>query len=203
LRDEQKVISEMNKAKMPKTNQVRIKPMAGADFITALALIIFGIVLFIGAWNMKVKEIFFTSPGFFPMILGIIFVLFGLVLLYTSLMRGGLMDACRIVSFDNMKKCAASPVFRKGSVVFLLILVYVALLGKSDFYVFLFGQYDLHVTLFGKVEKIDFALLSMAYLFLTFLFLKAAKWYWIILLSVIAPIAIHIVFVNFFRIPMP
>ena len=156
------------------------KPLAGADFITAILLIIFGAVFYMGARSMKVYQMFFVSPGFFPMILGVLFVLFGVTLLYTSYLRGGWRDARRIVSGGNLKMCAASPVFKKWCVVFLLILVYVALLGK-----------------------VSFVYLSMGYLFFTFIFLKAAKWYWIILISVTAPLAVQLVFVNFFRIPMP
>ena len=133
-----------------------------------------------GARNMRVYRIFFTSPGVFPMILGILFILFGVTLLCISYLRGGWTDAIRIVSPGSLKRSAVSPVFQKCGIIFLLILGYVALLGK-----------------------ISFVYLSMGYLFLTFFYLKAAKWYWIILISVIAPIAIHMLFVNFFRIPMP
>lgn len=114
------------------------------------------------------------------MILGVLFVLFGFVLLYTSCKRGGFTDAKRIVSGSNIKRSIASPVFKKGGIVFLLILGYVMLLGKASF-----------------------VYLSMGYLFLTLLYLRAAKWYWIIVISVLAPIGIELVFVNFFRIPMP
>ena len=157
-----------------------IKYLSGADFITALVLVIFGAAFFIGARHMKTFRIFFSSPGFFPMILGIIFIFFGLTLLYTSYLRGGFEDARRIISGSNLKKSVTSPVFKKCSVIFLLILAYVILLGE-----------------------IDFVYLSMGYLFLTFSFLKAAKWYWIALIAVVAPIVIEMVFVNFFRIPMP
>ncbi|MCL2011002.1 MAG: tripartite tricarboxylate transporter TctB family protein [Synergistaceae bacterium] len=157
-----------------------VKPMSGADFITAIVLIIFGTAFFKNARNMRTYRIFFSSPGFFPMILGIIFILFGLALLYISYRRGGWVDARRIIGADNLKRSVASPVFKKCVIIFLLILGYVALLGK-----------------------ISFVYLSMGYLFLTFLFLKAAKWYWIALISVIAPIVIQMVFVNYFRIPMP
>jgi hypothetical protein len=154
--------------------------LAGADFITAVLLILFGGMFFMGARNMRIYQTFFISPGFFPMILGILFVFFGGVLLYTSSLRGGRVDALRILSAGNLKRSFTSPVFKKGSVVFLLILGYVALLGKFNF-----------------------AVLSMAYLFLTFLFLKATKWYWMIAISVAAPLIVQVVFSQLFRIPLP
>lgn len=129
---------------------------------------------------MKVYQALFISPGFFPMILGILFVFFGCVLLYTSSRRGGYQDARRILSGGNFKKGFTSPVFKKGSVVFLLILGYVVLLGKFNF-----------------------AALSMGYLFLTFFFLRATKWYWIIAISLVAPIVVQLVFSQLFRIPLP
>jgi hypothetical protein len=161
---------------MPK----KVQRLAGADFITAVLLILFGAAFFMGARNMKIYQTFFVSPGFFPMILGITFVFFGCVLLYTSSLRGGYADALRILSADNLKRGFTSPVFKKGGVVFLLILAYVTPLGRFNF-----------------------VALSIAYLFLTFLFLKAAMWYWIIAISVAAPIVIQLVFSKIFRIPMP
>ena len=179
---EQQTASEAGVSTQPlKTNKTRvIKYLSGADFLTALVLVIFGAAMYIGARNMREYRIFFSSPGFFPMILGIIFIFFGLTLIYTSYLRGGFADARRIISGSNLKKSVNSPVFKKCSVIFLLILAYVALLGE-----------------------IDFVYLSMGYLFLTFYFLKAAKWYWMALIAVVAPILIEMVFVNFFRIPMP
>ena len=130
------------------------------------------------------------------MILGVLFIMFGFVLLYTSSKRGGFMDAKRIISGSNIKRSITSPVTKKWCVVFLLILCYVALLGRK--YEDILGK-----SIGDLSGKISFEHLSMAYLFLTFLFLKAAKWYWIILISVMAPMAVQYVFVNFFRIPMP
>ncbi|MDR1732619.1 MAG: tripartite tricarboxylate transporter TctB family protein [Synergistaceae bacterium] len=154
--------------------------LAGADFITAVLLIVFGAVFFAGAAGMRVYRTILVSPGFFPMILGILFIVFGLVLMYSSSRRRGRADARRILSGGNLKRGFTSPVFKKGGIVFLLILGYVALLGK-----------------------ISFVYLSMAYLFLTFFFLKAAKWYWILIISAVAPIIVQIVFSHVFRIPMP
>ncbi|MDR2174711.1 MAG: tripartite tricarboxylate transporter TctB family protein [Synergistaceae bacterium] len=158
----------------------KIQKLAGADFLTAILLILFGAAFFVGARSMKVYQIFFVSPGFFPMILGIAFIFFGCVLLYASSLRGGRADALRILSGANLKRGFTSPVFKKGGTVFLLILGYVALLGTFDF-----------------------AVLSMAYLFLTFLFLRAAKWYWMIAISVAAPVVVQLVFSQVFRIPLP
>jgi hypothetical protein len=157
-----------------------VQKLAGADFITAILMILFGAAFFIGARSMKVYQIFFVSPGFFPMILGIAFIFFGCVLLYTSSRRGGYWDARRILSGGNLKRSFTSPVFKKGSVVCLLILGYVVLLGT-----------------------VNFVVLSMAYLFLTFFFLKAAKWYWMIAISVAAPVVVQLVFSRVFRIPLP
>jgi hypothetical protein len=114
------------------------------------------------------------------MILGIAFILFGCALAYVSLRRGGYADVRRIFSGSNLKASFTSPVFKKGSVVFLLILIYVVLLGK-----------------------INFVVLSMAYLLSTFFFLKAAKWYWMIAIAAIAPVVVQLVFSRVFRIPMP
>jgi len=86
----------------------------------------------------------------------------------------------RIISAGNITGSLASPVFKKGGVVFLLILLYVSALGK-----------------------LDYVITSAAYLFITFLFLKAGKWYWLAVISVAAPWAIKMLFSQVFRIPMP
>ena len=185
--NEHQVASETGEKIKLKTQEP--KPMSGADFITSIGFIIFGTAMFISAYNMHmtniarnimVKRVQLSSPGLFPMIIGVIFVLFGLFMLYRSYRRGGLIDAKRIISFDSIISGVTSPISRKLCTVFILILVYVALLGV-----------------------IPFRYLSMGYLLLTLWYLKAAKWYWMILISVVFPIAINALFTNFFRIPMP
>jgi hypothetical protein len=158
----------------------RASKLAGADFITGVLLALFGVAFLINALNMRVYQTFFISPGFFPTILGVLFIFFGLFLIYASWRRGGLADARRILTPAYLKKSFTSPVFKKGGVVFLLILSYVALLGT-----------------------VRFVYLSMGYLLLTFFFLKAARWYWIIPMAVVTSVAVEYVFTQVFRIPMP
>jgi len=167
------------------------KPMSGADFITSLGFIIFGTAMFITAYDMHminiarnvlVRRVHLSSPGLFPMIIGAIFFLFGVFMLYRSIRRGGLIDAKRIISFNNIASGITSPITKKLCVVFLLILGYVSLMGR-----------------------IPFIYLSMGYLFLTFLYLylKEEKWFWVLVITLTFPIAINALFTNFFRIPMP
>ena len=158
----------------------KTQKLAGADFITAVILIVLGIAFSVEALRMRGYQTFLISPGFFPLILGVLFILFGLLLIYRSSRRGGYADAARILTPDNLKKSFALHVFKKGFAVFLLIFVYVALLGK-----------------------IEFVYLSMVYLLLTFLFLKAGKWYLIIPVAIIVPVLVQLAFVHFFKIPMP
>jgi hypothetical protein len=158
----------------------KTQKLAGADFITAVILIVLGLAFSVEALRMRVYQTFLISPGFFPLILGVLFIFFGLLLVYRSSRRGGYADAVRILTPGNLKKNSASPVFKKGFTVFLLIFVYVALLGKMEF-----------------------VYLSIGYLLLTFLFLRAGKWYLIIPVAIIAPVLVQLAFVHFFKIPMP
>jgi hypothetical protein len=114
------------------------------------------------------------------MIIGGLFILFGIFQAYVSSLRGGYTDARRIFSGGNLKKSFTSPIFKKGGTVFLLILAYVGLLGK-----------------------IDFIPLSMGYLLLTFLFLKAGEWQKLVAIAFFAPFIVHVVFSRVFKIPMP
>lgn len=178
--NEQQAASETGEIVQPQNRNRAEKPMAGADFITSIGFLILGTAIFITAWNMKVWRVYLSSPGIFPMIIGAIFILFGLFLLYRSYMRGGLIGARRIISFDSIVSGVTSPISKKLCIVFLLIFGYVALLGR-----------------------IPFLYLSMGYILLTLWYLRAAKWYLMIIISVIFPIAINALFTNFFRIPMP
>jgi hypothetical protein len=156
--------------------------LAGADFITAIFFIVMGAGMIISSLGMKTRAAYtiLISPGFFPMILGGLFILFGIFQAYVSSLRGGYADARRIFSGGNLKRSFTSPVFKKGGMVFLLIFTYVGLMGK-----------------------IDFIPLSMGYLLLTFFFLKAGKWYWLAAIAFSAPFIVHLVFNYVFRIPMP
>jgi hypothetical protein len=156
--------------------------LAGADFITAFLFIALGVGMVVGSLGMRTRAAYtiLIAPGFFPMILGVLFIFFGLLQACTSSLRGGYADARRILSGSSLKRSFTSPVFKKGGVVFLLILFYVSLLGKMDFIP-----------------------LSMGYLLLTFLFLRAGKWYWMAVIAFSAPFIVHVVFNYVFRIPMP
>ena len=49
---EQKAASEVDEKAQPKIRASAVKPLAGADFITAIVLIVFGTAFFINAQNM-------------------------------------------------------------------------------------------------------------------------------------------------------
>ena len=214
---EQQAASEAGEKARLKTREP--KPMSGADFITSFGFIVFGTAMFITAYNMHtiniarnimVRRVHLSSPGLFPMIIGVIFVLFGFFMLYRSYNRGGLIDAKRIISFDNIKSGVTSPISKKLSIVFLIVLSYVVLLGTPIPLPYVTAeqihQLDYSVVFLGipfRKYIIPFLYLSMGYLLLTLWYLKATKWYWMILISVVFPIAINALFTNFFRIPMP
>ncbi|NBK26594.1 MAG: hypothetical protein EOM68_31860, partial [Spirochaetia bacterium] len=51
-----------------------------SDLIMGILMLAFGIYLIVASLNMKVYSTFLDAPGFFPLILGIIFILFSLVM---------------------------------------------------------------------------------------------------------------------------
>ncbi len=175
--------------------------MAGADFLTSLVLIAFGICVFVMARQMKVFRTLIISPGLFPMILGGVFVFFGVVMCIMSLRRGGLARARRILSSEYLAAVQHSPRFRKGLVVLGLILAYVLLFGNESL-----AALNFHFTLgSGTIIPVNIGFLATTagYLFLTFAYLKAMRPFSALIVSIVAALVVFYIFNKGFGIPIP
>lgn len=174
--------------------------MSGADFITSLLLIALGAAVIRGASQMRVFRTLVVSPGLFPMILGGIFVVCGLVMLAISIKNGGIARARRILSLGYLRETARSPRFHRGCTVFLLILAYVALFGNSRLsalnFSFMVGDTIIPV-------NTSFIAITFGYLFATFSYLKAMPRPTSALVSIVASLAIFYAFNLGFGIPVP
>ncbi len=142
---------------------------------------IFGAALAIAALRMRVfNNSLLVSPGLFPLILGGVFLLLGFFLLRSAAKRGGRAQFARILGKENLHAFVASPKVRKGTTLLFFIVLYASALGH-----------------------ISFMWATIAYLIVTFTYLRAMKLHWNVLLAVAAAWAISFAFSDLFRIPMP
>lgn len=154
---------------------------SGADFISALCFMVFGAALAIAALKMRVfNNSLLVSPGLFPLILGGVFVLLGFFLLRSAARRGGRDQASRILGMENLRAFVTAPKVHKGMTLLFFIVLYVLALGH-----------------------IPFMWATMAYLIVTFTYLRAMKFQWNVALAIGAAWAISFAFSDLFRIPMP
>jgi hypothetical protein len=174
--------------------------MAGPDFLMAIVFIIFGIAVCATASQMRVFRTLLVSPGLFPMILGAVFIVCGLVILRISFKNGGLGRAKDILSAAYLQQAVASPRFKRGGIVFLLILAYVVLFGNNTLAVLNFS-FTVGDVIFPV--NTSFILITFGYLFATFMYLKALSARNAALVSGIAALVIFYVFSKGFGIPIP
>lgn len=175
--------------------------MAGADFLTSLVFIAVGALIFDMARDMKVfRKMIIISPGLFPMILGGVFVFFGVVICILSLRRGGFAEARRVFSFRYFSDVWRSPRFRKGITVFLLILAYVLFFGNEYL-----ARLNFHFNVGNDIIPVNvgFIITTAGYLFLTFGYLKAMRRTTSLVVSVVAALVIFYSFNKGFGIPIP
>ncbi len=151
------------------------------DIIMGFLLMAVGVAIAIVALGMKVFRNFLDAPGLFPLILGCIFVLLGAALLFPALKK---------VGFSTVKVA-----FSKSSLIGFLkndmTIRVLIILGLMFAYVYIL------------IGRINFAVATSIYLFLTMLYIKSTKWWLALIISVVASLAISIVFKYGFRIPLP
>ncbi|MDD3058989.1 MAG: tripartite tricarboxylate transporter TctB family protein [Sphaerochaeta sp.] len=152
-----------------------------SDLIMGILMLAFGIYLIVASLNMKVYSTFLDAPGFFPLILGIIFILFSLVMVIGAL-RGG--------SVDEVRKT-----FRKDS------LAAMFLSSQAKRVVIL--SFFMVVYIYGLIGRVHFAIATVIYLFVTFWYLKSTTLVKNIIISVLSALIISAVFQYAFRIPLP
>ena len=152
-----------------------------SDLVMGILMLAFGIYLIVASLNMKVYSTFLDAPGFFPLILGIIFILFSLVMVIGAL-RGG--------SVDEVRKT-----FRKDS------LAAMFLSSQAKRVVIL--SFFMVVYIYGLIGRVHFAIATVIYLFVTFWYLKSTTLVKNIIISVLSALIISAVFQYAFRIPLP
>lgn len=152
-----------------------------SDLVMGVILLIFGLYLIIDALGMKIYNSFLDAPGFFPFILGIVFSGFGVTMLVTSLMNGGVKEAQKTFKADNLARLILNDRTKRVMV----------LLAIMVFYIFIL------------IGRINFTIATFAYLFITFFYLKSATLIKNIIISLLTALIISGVFKYLFIIPLP
>lgn len=174
--------------------------LAGADLLAGLLFIALGAFVVSVASDMKVFRMLRVSPGLFPLILGWIFVFCGGILGFMAVKRGGIRDAARILAPASVGAVVKSPTFKRGCIILGLILVYVALFGNRTL-----AKLNIISSLGGQVFTINvgFILITTAFLFVTFTYLKAMRWFSALTVSLCAAVIVFLAFNQGFGIPIP
>ncbi|NCC63939.1 MAG: tripartite tricarboxylate transporter TctB family protein [Spirochaetia bacterium] len=152
-----------------------------SDLIMGVLLLGFGIFLIVEALGMRVYNTFLDAPGFFPLILGIIFIVFGIVMLIGAF-RGGSIEAAKTTLHkDSLLAMALKPTTKRVVILSFIMVVYI----------------------YGLIGRIHFTIATVLYLFVTFWYLKSTTLIKNIIISVVAALLISAVFQYVFKIPLP
>ena len=160
---------------------IKTERMAAADLVMGIFLIIFGGIVIWSSLNMKIYKTFLDAPGFFPFILGIIFIGLGIIMALSSLRRKGyeqIKQGIKNINFSRLFKNIQFP----------RVIILIALMA---FYIFVL------------VDRIHFTIATTIYLFLTLYYLKSTSLIKIIIISVATAFLISTFFTEFFEIPLP
>jgi len=151
------------------------------DILVGFILLVSGVAMIIVALGMKVFRSFLDAPGFFPFILGCIFVLLGAALSFPALKRVGFSSVKATFSKSSLLSFIKDDKTLRVTILLTLMFVYVYIL----------------------IGRINFTIATSLYLFLTMLYIKSTKWWSALIISIVASVAISVVFKYGFRIPLP
>lgn len=159
----------------------QIKKTGTSDLIMGVLLFVFGIYLIVESLGMKVFNTFLDAPGFFPLILGIIFCLFGIVMFNGALKGGSVEAAKKTFHKDSLKALILKPETKRVVILSFFMVVYI----------------------YGLIGRIHFTIATTLYLLVTFWYLKSTNWLKNIIISVLSGVLISVIFQYVFKIPLP
>jgi hypothetical protein len=157
------------------------KKTTTSDLIMGILMLVFGIYLIFASLNMKVYSTFLDAPGFFPLILGIIFILFSIIMLIGALKGGSIEDAKKTFHKESLAALFLSSQAKRVFILSFFMVVYI----------------------YGLIGRVHFAIATVIYLFATFWYLKSTTLLKSIIISVLSALIISAVFQYAFRIPLP
>jgi len=157
------------------------KQMAKADFVTSICLLLFSLlIMFYTLFSFpRFPEWggIYSNPGYVPFLLGLTLFFMSGYLLIRSLKRQG-----HLVRIS-----------RKGYGLFIRSPVVIRLL-------ICFGLFVLYYALLGRVP---FLVNTALYLFLSIIIFGRGKWYIALIISVATSLAVYLIFIKIFLVPLP
>ena len=128
------------------------------DVVFGIFLIIFGIYVVITSLGLKYFNSFIDGAGFFPCIIGSCLTLFGVVLLYTGVMLGGIAMLKEVLTGENIK-----GFLKNDGTIRVLILIAMMV-----------------VYMFVLIGNVHFIIATSIYIFANYMYLDACKKIWVI-----------------------
>ena len=155
------------------------KGLVKADFVVSLLLIVFSIFIIVQSLLMPKYESwgFYAMPAMTPLIFGSLLLFLSLILLFRSLKQGGHRVT---VSRTMIAEAFRSEAVKRFSAVLGFIILYFFALGK-----------------------LNFVLVTAAFLFTMIGFFKGAKWWINLIISSATSFAVWFVFNQVFLVPLP
>jgi hypothetical protein len=156
------------------------KKLVKADFVVSLVLILFSSFIIVQSFHMPkyaTSAGFYAMPAMTPMVFGSLLLLLGLILFGRSLKAGGY--HIRITRAQVIAVLHSEGV-KRFSAVLGLVVVYFFLLGK-----------------------INFVVVTAAFLFAMIQFFKGAKWWTSLIISTLTALIVWYVFNQIFLVPLP
>jgi hypothetical protein len=155
--------------------------MAKADFITSVFLILFSLLIMTYTLFRFPRYPewggIYSNPGFVPFLLGLTLFSMSSYLLIRSLKRQGYLIR---ISREGLGHFFHSPIVIRFFICFGFFILYYTLLGR-----------------------IPFIINTAIYLFLSIITFGRGKWYIAFIISVATSIAVYLIFIRIFLVPLP
>lgn len=164
------------------------KGLAAKDLAFSIVLIIFSIYIIVTSLGLKYFNTFIDGAGFFPLIIGCVMLVLGIVLLYVAVRCGGVKELKKSLSNESVTSFVKSDKTLRVIILIAMMVIYMYVL----------------------VGRIHFILATSIYIFANYLYLGACQkgkflpaWLKAILISVIASVATYYMMKLFLGITLP
>lgn len=164
------------------------KGIAAKDLVFSIVLIIFSIYIIVTSLGLKFFNTFIDGAGFFPLIIGCVMLILGIVLLYVAVMCGGVKELKQSLSGESVTSFVKNDKTLRVIILIAMMVIYMYVL----------------------VGRLHFILATSIYIFANYLYLGACQkgkflpsWLKAALIAVIASTATYYLMKIFLGITLP
>jgi len=167
---------DLLKDNQPKKN-IRDKNWPVGDIVIAISIIIFAVLMFIGAqfFPHRARMGTITSARFTPILLSILVIILCCVLIIITIRKYG-----KVSPKDWFLEMLADEMTKRSLILIIMIGVYIFLVGQ-----------------------VNFITINILYLFVMYWYLKIGSWQMIIIYSVISGLLVSVIVPYIFQMPLP